>query len=317
MFSLRSVAIVATLMLGLTACTYTVPFTIKKSSPVFDVVGRGVSRGQRIVVLSPRSAQQVSGSLTAEAWNSRSTAGETAAGVKQTTDYSLAAVTAEKVLINHGLRVIDQGNLVAAMSDASLREAVMQARQSGGTSLLAEALLLGRAVKAEAALLIRVVKLSYSRYSVARVPNLSLASCDNNVDLYEPIAEVDMVGVNIADGEVLWSGSIQLRAADFLEADWTATHTYHACDQGEVRWNLPDGCNVCYRTVNGYSLPLSTTNDDAPPNTWMIERAVKQLVERFVAGAASAAIHGEGPARAVAFRAATPRPASSPSSTRP
>lgn len=271
--------------LALGACTYTVPFVVAKSEPVYDVGGRPIAKDKRLVVLSPRSAQQVSGGLTGEAVDGRSTAGKTAAGVQQTTDYSVAAVTAEKALLHQGFRVIDQANLFGAMADPTVRQALVEARRSGGATLLSEALLLGKAVKADAALLIRAVKLYWSPYTVATLPNLSLAGCSKNVRLHQPVAKVDMVVVNIHEGEVLWSGSIELRGADLLDKDWTATHSYHPCDRSkELTWRFDDSaCDVCVPNSNRYNVPLSESSDGQPTSIWLIESAVRKLVTRLAA----------------------------------
>lgn len=161
-----------------------------------------------------RGEDQVSSSLTNERVTSNSTAAGTADGVSQTLDFNLAVSEFERSLIVRGVKPVSQANLVAALRDPGILAQLKALRESESTSLLSMALVMGKATKADRALIVRSVRADYSKASALTFP--ATKKCPS-VSYHSFEVEMDVSVVSVEDGEIVWSGVVRVRATDLLE----------------------------------------------------------------------------------------------------
>ncbi|TLM66282.1 MAG: hypothetical protein FDZ69_06475 [Deltaproteobacteria bacterium] len=167
---------------------------------------------KRILVLSPTSIEQVSGTLTNEIDNYSSRSGETRAGIVQTTDYNVALSAAEKALLDSNWQPVSQASLEAAASDKEVQRRLDELYKKGKSTLLQTALILGKATNTSAVLLLRSIELGFQK-----APMLTLDNGSCSARKYQPLStNIDAVLIDSNNGNVLWTGQSSAISSDLF-----------------------------------------------------------------------------------------------------
>ncbi len=275
-------------------------------SPAVATSGQPFSLSQgRVLVLSPRSIQQVAASVTWEGpgpgapqptvreqdghqvivmERPEPTSGQTAANVDLVSDFSLVTAAVERRMISSGWTTISQASLASAATNHEDR--VRTFGVAGVRTLLEQALAIGGFTGAETIFLVRAVRLEYA----GAIAELGRPGCQT-IRYYPLEGVMDATLVRVADGEVLWTGRASVRATDLLREP---VSLYLGSDvESHLDFDTPfephlatisDGCEA---TTLLSAFCINARGDDAcrsqEPTSWRVESLVlDELVRRLV-----------------------------------
>jgi hypothetical protein len=262
-------------LLGLFYLSSCTAAPIKAETPLVETTPELVTGIHKIFVLTPSSVKPIGEKEIATTLRASDVSGLDVGNTEQEKEYVVAASRAAEALIARGFQPV---------SDSILVQATEQRQPDGGSPSPEQlALMLGRAARADGALLIRAVTTTKTPYP------WGLRDYRHVTNVYS--ARVDAVLLRISNGELIWRGSVTTHSFDgepgqqwknnvcLQSSPPPPAFCYLTC----VAWlNLEDR-NTC-REVPAWA--GGTPCDCSPLEEWnikveLIQRAAKLLIAKL------------------------------------